>query len=242
MSEQPLKALFFDTFGTLVEWRASVSEELARATQKALNDQTKTIPADVRQRAEALTSSDWQKFAAEWRKSYGTFTSTFDPSKDEFVSVDQHHYNALQGLLKKRGISGLFDDKELWELAFTWHRLHPWADSSEGLVQLNKKFITSTLSNGNLSLLKDLASFGSLPFTRLTSSEEFGAYKPNPKVYKGAAGIVGLEPSQCGMVAAHLYDLKAAKECGKKDGFVDIWVGLNDGGLLEVARRLRVDG
>lgn len=264
MSEQPLKALFFDTFGTVVQWRGSVSKELADATHKALCDPGRDISTDLRQRAEALTASDWQRFTAEWRKTYSIFTYTFDPSKREFISVDQHHYNALKELLDNRGIKELFNDKELWDLAFAWHRLDPWDDSAEGLVQLNQKFITSTLSNGNVSLLEDLKSHGNLAFARLTSSEEFGAYKPSPQVYKGAAAALGLEPGEVGMVAAHLYDLKAAKSCGfqkaiyverdqeeaftpeqieqaKKEGYVDIWVGIDDGGFPEVARRLGIN-
>lgn len=263
MSEPPLQALFFDTFGTVVQWRSSVSKALADATAKALGDPSKNLSADLRQRAESLTTSDWQQFTAEWRKTYAIFTYTFDASSQEFISVDQHHYNSLGLLLEKRGIKELFDDKELWDLAFSWHRLDPWADSVEGLAQLNTKFRTSTLSNGNVSLLEDLAKFASLQFTRLTSAEEFGAYKPSPKVYTGAAGIFNLQPTQCAMVAAHLFDLKAAKALGfytiyvereqeeaftteqieqaKKDGFVDIWVGINDGGFLEVARRLGIN-
>jgi 2-haloacid dehalogenase len=209
-----------------------------------------------------MSEGDWLGLAEEWRESYGRFTSTFDSSK-EFVSVDQHHYTALQDLLHQRGILDLFTDSELWALTFAWHRLDPWSDSVPGLDLLNKRFITSTLSNGNVTLLEDLQKHGSLPFTYLTSAENFGAYKPSPQVYNGAAKLLGLDPAQCAMVAAHLKDLQAAKSCGfqtiyverhleeawsadeveraKKDGFVDIWVDLNTGGFLEVARRLGIE-
>ncbi|KAJ5660242.1 hypothetical protein N7507_006693 [Penicillium longicatenatum] len=262
MLDQP-HVVFFDTFGTVVEWRSSVTKALSDAARQALDDPNRHIPADLRQRAAALDQSDWLAFAEEWRLSYGNFTSTFDPSKG-FVSVDQHHYHALQDLLKKRGIQELFDNSQLLELTLCWHRLTPWPDSVAGLDLLNTKFITSTLSNGNESLLKDLKQYGSLPFTQLVGAENFGAYKPSPIVYHGAANLLGRDSAQCTMVAAHLSDLKAAKGCGfrtvyvereseeawstdrvaqaKEEGFVDIWVGLNESGILEVARRLGIKG
>jgi len=257
-----LRALFFDAFGTVVEWRTCVTKALTAAAQQVLNS-GRVLPPDVRHRASTMGDRDWLALADEWRKSYGRFTRTFDPSSKDFVSVDQHHYASLRDLLQQRGILDLFTDKELWSLTFAWHRLDPWSDSVPGLDLLNKKFITSTLSNGNVSLLEDLQKHGSLPFTHLTSAENFGAYKPSPLVYNGAAKLLGLDPAQCAMVAAHLSDLRAAKSCGfqtiyverhleeawsadeveqaKKDGFVDIWVDVNAGGFLEVARRLGIE-
>ncbi|KAJ6083757.1 hypothetical protein N7467_007892 [Penicillium canescens] len=258
----PPQMLFFDTFGTVVEWRTCVTQELNTAALQAVKSPRKGLSADVRDRAAAMTSHDWLAFAEQWRQSYSIFTATFDPST-EFVSVDQHHFNALQDLLQKHSLDGLFTDEERWELAFSWHRLSPWPDSVPGLAQLNKKFQTSTLSNGNVSLLQDLQRHGSLPFTHLVSSENFGAYKPSPLVYNGAAKKFGLESGQCGMVAAHLGDLKGAKSCGlqtiyverefeeawspeeiaqaKAEGWVDMWINLKSDGFLEVARLFGIE-
>lgn len=255
------RTLFFDTFGTVVEWRSCITKALSAAAQQALNNPRKELAIDVRDRAAAMISADWLALAEDWRRTYGVFTSTFDPSKD-FVSVDQHHYAALQDLLEQRGLHGLFTDEERWALALSWHRLDPWPDSAAGLERLNQRFTTATLSNGNVSLLQDLQRHGSLPFTHLVSAENFGAYKPSPRVYHGAADKFGLEPSQCALVTAHLKDLKAAKSCGfqtvyvereleetlpadqvaqaRIDGSVDMWVGLNEGGFLEVARRFGI--
>lgn len=257
-TEQPPRAFFFDTFGTVVEWRSCVTKALSAAAQQALNDPLKDLPEDIRARGAAMTWQDWLALAEEWRRSYSRFTSTFD-SSNEFVSVDQHHYIALQDLLQQRGMHGLFNDNELWSLALCWHRLDPWPDSVPGLELLNRRFTTATLSNGNVSLLEDLQQHGSLPFTHLVSAEHFGAYKPSPQVYHGAANKLSLSPGQCALVAAHLSDLKAAKSCGfqtvyvereleetlpadqvaraKTDGFVDMWIGLNTGAIVEVARR-----
>ncbi|CAG7953205.1 unnamed protein product [Penicillium nalgiovense] len=261
-TDHPPRMLFFDTFGTVVSWRTCVAEELSAAALDVVNHARKDLPADLRDRAAAMTWDDWLAFVAEWRQTYNGFTSTFDPS-NEFVSVDQHHYNALQDLLWQRGLDGLFTDEKLWELAFAWHWLNPWPDSAQGLELLNSLFDTSTLSNGNVSLLQDLQRHGSLPFKHLVSAENFGAYKPSPLVYNGAAKKFGLEPDQCGLVAAHLRDLKAAKSCGfqtiyvdreqeeemsteqaataKSEGWVDMWVDLESDGFREVARRFGIE-
>ena len=262
MTGQPPRALFFDTFGTVVSWRSCVSKELRAASLHALSDPTRDLPASVRDPASSLTEQDWLDLAVKWRRSYGIFTRSFDPSTTAFITIDQHHYNALKILLEERGILPLFTDTELWNLTFAWHRLDPWSDSAKGISLLNAKFITSTLSNGNESLLEDLKKHGSLPFAHLTSSEHFGAYKPSPTVYLGAAKRLGLEPSQCALVAAHLDDLKAAKGCGfqaiyvarefeeawsddvvaqtRDEGWVDMWVDRDIGGFVEVARRFGI--
>lgn len=261
-TDHPPRALFFDVFGTVVEWRTCVTKALHAAAHHALIDSSKDIPADVRDRASTMTEQDWLGLAEEWRRSYSKFTTTFDSSK-EFVSVDQHHYTVLPDLLLQRGIRDLFNNDELWDLTLSWHRLDPWPDSAPGIELLNKKFVTSTLSNGNVSLLQDLKVHGSLSFAHLISSENFGAYKPSPKVYLGAAHRLGLEPSQCAMVATHLGDLKAAKSHGfqtiyverkleetwpadqidqaKTDGTVDMWISLYDDGLIEAARRFGIE-
>lgn len=141
-----------------------------------------------------------------------------------------------------------------------WHFLDPWADSSHGLEMLNQKFETATLSNGNTSLLQDLADYGKLPYKHIISAADFSAYKPHPDVYNGAAKKLGLDPSQCALVAAHLGDCEAAKKkCGyqaiyierkqeesyspeeiervKKEGFIDMWIGADEAGFEELARR-----
>ncbi|KAJ5964671.1 uncharacterized protein N7479_004547 [Penicillium vulpinum] len=261
-TDHPPQMLFFDTFGTVVSWRTCVTEELSAAALHAVSHPCKDLSADLQDRAAAMTWEDWLAFVADWRHSYNVFTSTFDPSNG-FVSVDQHHYNALQDLLQQRGLDGLFTDEKLWELSFAWHRLNPWPDSAQGLELLNRRFVTSTLSNGNVSLLQDLQRHGSLPFKHLVSAENFKAYKPSPLVYEGAARKFGLEPGQCGLVAAHLEDLEAAKSCGfqtiyvdremeeewskeqiskaKPEGWVDMWVHLESDGFREVARRFGIE-
>ncbi|RAH73622.1 haloacid dehalogenase, type II [Aspergillus aculeatinus CBS 121060] len=233
-----LKVLFFDVFGTVVEWRHCVANSLREAAECALRDPRKTLSSALRARATAIT---------------------FDPTQ-AFVSVDEHHFHSIQKLLHEQNLKGLFTEDELWELVLTWHRLEPWPDSVNGLELLNRRFRTCTLSNGNVSLLKDLQRHGSLPFTDIVSAQHFGAYKPSPQVYTGAAKRFGLDPRNCAMVAAHLYDLKAAKALGfvtiyverneesltpqeiaqAKEQYVDEWVDGATDGLIEVARRLGI--
>ncbi|KAL1979454.1 hypothetical protein VTN96DRAFT_5941 [Rasamsonia emersonii] len=262
-----LQALFFDVFGTVVDWRSSIHRALTKHAQDALHDPQRDLSASLRARVASLTDADWHAFAAQWRQSYKVFTRTYDPAAHAgtFVSVDQHHWDSLRDLLQQWQLNGLFTDDEVHALALSWHRLDPWPDSVEGLARLSQRFQTSTLSNGNVSLLLDLCKHGPLPlpFTHITSAEEFGAYKPAPAVYDGAARKLGLPPQDCALVAAHLADLKAAKARGfqtvyverpqeedytdeqvaqaRREGWVDVWVGLEEDGFREVARRLCVD-
>ncbi|KAI9373156.1 HAD-like domain-containing protein [Aspergillus egyptiacus] len=254
------KALFFDVFGTTVEWRNCVTKALKQASERALRGDRGALHADLHAQASAMTDDNWHSIAEDWRASYGRFTETFDPSNG-FVSVDQHHYDSLRELLAQYQLEGLFTESELQELVQAWHRLDPWDDTVAGLKLLSSKFRTSTLSNGNVSLLEDLVRYGSLPFTDIISAEHFGAYKPSPRVYLGAAERLGFEPSQCALVAAHPGDLRAAKACGFgtiyverigeelggvdqaiQDGYVDLAVSIEQSsdGFVEVARQLGI--
>ncbi|KAL4980017.1 HAD-like domain-containing protein [Aspergillus desertorum] len=254
------KALFFDVFGTTVQWRKIVTNALKEASENALRSDRESLYHDLRAQASAMTEDNWHSMAEDWRASYGRFTSTFDPC-DGFVSIDQYHYDSLLEILRSRQLDDLFTESELQDLVHCWHRLDPWDDAVKGLKLLSTKFRTSTLSNGNISLLEDLVQHGSLPFTDIISAEHFGAYKPSPRVYLGAAEKLGLKPEECVLVAAHLQDLKAAKACGwgtvyvervgeefgnlehaLQEGYVDLAVEMEDSpdGFVEVARRLGI--
>jgi 2-haloacid dehalogenase len=261
--QNPPKALFFDVFGTVVDWRSSIHRALTKRVHEALQDPQRTLSPTLRENASDLDGEDWHVFAQEWRKSYGDFTKNYNPAlQQEFISVDQHHLNSLRDLLQQWYLQDLLTADETRELSLAWHYLDPWPDSVEGLTRLNEKFETSTLSNGNTALLADLRKCGPLPFKHITSADEFHAYKPAPAVYDGAARKLGLETSQCALVAAHLGDLKAAKGRGyqtiyversqeedysdeqiaqaKQDGWVDLWVSLEEDGFREVASRFGV--
>lgn len=223
------KALFFDVFGTCVDWRTTVTDALESACNQALARASSSITPHIRSRAEGLvcllfpqkslyflcfafwltwaplffffllfsqTKRYWGDIAQEWRNSYLKFTRSIasDPNIP-YKTVDQHHLDALREILtqhelllpRQGDISGddgsLFDEQELHTLSMVWHKLAPWPDTVQGLHQLNKKFSTITLSNGNVSLLEDMVQHGSMPFTHIYSAEMFQSYKPSPKVY-----------------------------------------------------------
>ncbi|KAK4693531.1 2-haloacid dehalogenase, partial [Lecanoromycetidae sp. Uapishka_2] len=218
----------------------------------------------------ACTRVSWADFAQNWRTSYYDFTRSQAERKNKgeelaFKTVDDHHHDSLRELISLSGIDGLWTDEEVLEISRIWHYLDGWSDSSKGLQRLKEQGLTlCTLSNGNLSLLQDMATHADLPWTHVFSAEKFGAYKPHPSVYTGACKELSLEPGECAMVAAHLGDLQAAKESGlqtiyverldeeswplekvreaKRKGTFDIWVGMDEkidgGGILEVARHL----
>lgn len=261
----PPKALSFDIFGTVVDWRSTVTEVLVLSAVgkiSALQDSSETPPA-VRERLVKLRAEDWAQFAQDWRNSYKEFVSSYDPSEDEWMDIDTHHHISLNALLREWGLEGLYTEDEVEDLSKVWHFLDPWKDSAPGLQKLGTRFITSTLSNGNQSLLKDLNKHGKLGFQKLQSSGDFKAYKPHPSVYKKAAAAMGLQPGEVAMVAAHLGDLKAARDCGfrtiyverkqeedwAKDSdqyadakkWVDLWVSEDEEGFLEVARRFGIE-
>jgi 2-haloacid dehalogenase len=164
-------------------------------------------------------------------------------------------------LFRRWGLEGVYNEDEIKDLSRVWHFLDPWQDSASGLHKLGTKFITSTLSNGTRSLLRDLDERGSLGFKLIQSSEDFKAYKPHPSVYLGAAKKMDVKPKEVAMVAAHLRDLKAARSCGFKTiyverkledeeaqeeyrdakDWVDMWVTEAENGFLEVARRFGIE-
>ncbi|GIJ92446.1 hypothetical protein Asppvi_011428 [Aspergillus pseudoviridinutans] len=254
--------IFFDVLGTVVEWRRCIADQLNDAARRALQDQGRYLSGDVRERVSDMSTSSWQEIAEEWHRSYMKFGDTYDSSKP-FVSVDEYNRISLEDILVKWLLWGLFNEDDLKDLTLAWHRLDAYSDSVPGLSLLSTKFLTSTLSNGNVKLLEDLQEHNSLPFEHITSAEHFGAYKPSPEVYDGAARRFGFRNSQCCLVAAHLEDLHAAKKCGfqtiylerpleeawdsrditraREEGFVDLWVRVEGSGLIEVAQYFGIE-
>lgn len=278
-----IKALTFDVFGTVVDWRRPVEAALSAALRSNQRPYHSAPPpstedeaaerAEAEARARALTDADIATLAQEWRDSYKHFTRGFRPGTDPWKDVDAHHRDSLVELLRNYGLSGVLDAEGVRELSLVWHRLTPWPDSADGLRALGKSgsgdgespgfgLVTATLSNGNRTLLADLDAFGGLGFGRLFSAEDFGAYKPDRSVYLGAVERLRVSgPGEVAMVAAHLGDLDAARRLGLRTvyverdgeedweagseryeaakGWVDLWVGVDEGGFVEVARRLR---
>ncbi|KAG9238129.1 S-2-haloacid dehalogenase 1 [Amylocarpus encephaloides] len=252
------KALTFDVFGTTV-----TSTLIQKAATKLCSSKPVSLPPSTAERASSLKDDDWARFAQEWRNGYMRFTTIFVPGETGWMDIDTHHHQSLIELLKAWRLDGLYSDAEIKELSLIWHFLDPWSDSSSGLHKLGTKCLTSSLSNGNQSLLKDLDEHGNLGFQRLQSSADFKVYKPHPQVYLGAVKAMGLEPGEVSMVAAHLADLKAARDCGLKTIYVerageedwgveseeyadsktwvDMWVKVGENGFVEVAKRFGIE-
>ena len=196
-----VKALTFDVFGTVVDWRSSIireGRELGR--RKGLN-------------------VDWEAFADAWRAGYGPAMNRVRKGELGWLNIDQLHRLILDELLIKFQIKGL-SEEEIDDFNKAWHRLDPWPDAVEGLTELKKNYIITSLSNGNVALLVNMAKNAGLPWDTVLSSELAGHYKPDKEVYLKAAQLLGLEPEQVMMVAAHQGDLRAAASVGFKTAFV----------------------
>ncbi|KAI0406502.1 haloacid dehalogenase [Xylaria palmicola] len=217
-----IKALTFDVFGTVVEWRETVTGELVKtARAKIASPAFSQLPEPLQSSFQQLSSDDWARLAEEWRAGYGAFTWGFVPGETEWKDIDTHHYESLKELLEVRGVAGAYTDEEARSLSLVWHRLRPWNDSAQGIQRLGTRYVTATLSNGNRSLLADLDAHGSLGFQRIISAADFGAYKPHPRTYLGAVDALGRRPNEVAMVAAHLGDLRAARGNGLRTIYVE---------------------
>jgi 2-haloacid dehalogenase len=196
-----IRALIFDVFGTVVDWRGSIIREC-----RALGRRRKI-------------AADWDGFADAWRAGYQPAMARVRSGELPWMNIDQLHRMILDGLLPKFGLEDL-DEEELDHLNRVWHRLDPWPDARKGLALLKRRHVIATLSNGNVSLLVNMAKHGRLPWDTVLSAELFRHYKPDPEAYLGAAAMLGFEPSEVMMVAAHKDDLRAAQACGLAAAFV----------------------
>jgi len=190
-----VKALFFDVFGTLVDWRAGIAREAERI---------------LKPRGHAL---DWFAFADAWRDEYQPGMEEVRAGRTPFSKLDVLHRRNLERILPRFGISNLEDDVAR-DLNLAWHRLDGWRDVAPGLMQLRKQCLLAPVSNGNISLMVDLARRNGLPWDAILGAEIAGDYKPKPRVYLAAAQAFDLGPGDCMMVAAHSNDLKAAAALG----------------------------
>ena len=196
-----VKALVFDTFGTVVDWRTSVTQEVEQLAKK------KGFKVDA------------AKFADAWRAGYGPSMNRVRTGELPWTRLDALHRMILDKILVDFGITGL-SESEIDTLNHAWHRLRPWPDSVSGLTRLKKRFIIAPLSNGNIALMTNLAKYGGLPWDCILGAELARHYKPDREVYQSAADFLDLKLDQVMMVAAHLGDLRAAKGVGLRTAFV----------------------
>jgi 2-haloacid dehalogenase len=196
-----VEALFFDVFGTVVDWRTSIIRELEELG-----------------RTKGLTA-DWAAFADRWRAKYQPSMEEVRSGRRPFVILDVLHRESLIDVLREFSITGL-NEGEIQHLTLAWHRLEPWPDAVSGLSRLKRRFIISPLSNGNVALLTRLSKRAGLPWDAILGAETAQAYKPQPEAYLRNAALLGLKPEACMLAAAHNDDLAAARRLGFRTGFV----------------------
>jgi len=193
-----IRALVFDVFGTLVDWRSGVARAFA----------------------EAGVRGDAAELADDWRSRYAPAMEEANRGERDAPTFDALHLQTLDELLADRGIDGV-DLTARAELVQAWHRLDPWPDVREGLQALRRDRVTATLSNGHVALLVDLARHGDLRFDAILSAQMAGAYKPAPEVYLTAARLLDVEPGELMLVAAHPWDLAGGRAAGLRSAFID---------------------
>jgi len=196
-----IRAMFFDVFGTLVDWRTGV----AREADRALGPLGYTL--------------DWTRFADAWRAEYQPGMEEVRAGRIPFSKLDLLHRRNLERFMPRFGLTDLSESVR-HELTLAWHRLDAWPDVPTALKRLQKKFLLAPVSNGNISLMVDLARRNSFPWDAILGAEIAGDYKPKPRVYLAACEAFDLDPAQCMMVAAHSNDLAAAAACGLRTAHV----------------------
>ena len=196
-----VKALFFDVFGTLVDWRGSIARE-ARAILSPRG-----------------SANDWEGFADAWRGQYQPAMDEVRSGRLPFSKLDVLHRRNLDVILKDFGLDDL-DESARANLNLAWHRLDAWPDTKPGLARLRTKFLIAPCSNGNISLMVDLARRNGLVWDAILGAEIARDYKPKPAVYLAAAAAFDCEPQETMMVAAHAPDLAAAAATGLRTAFI----------------------
>lgn len=211
---EDVKALCFDIFGTVVDWRTSITRE-----------------GQLLQQRLALPAQDWAAFADDWRAGYQPAMHEVRTGALPWTDIDGLHRRILDRVLAQRGL--VLSEADAADFNRVWHRLMPWPDTVAGLYKLKQRFTITSLSNGNVALLINMARHAGLPWDTVLSAELFQHYKPDPEVYLGASRLLGLAPQEVMMVAAHPSDLRAAAACGLRTGYVARPLERGVGGWVE---------
>ena len=201
MTAASVKALFFDVFGTLVDWRSGVARE-AQSILEPLG-----------------ASLDWSGFADAWRDQYQPAMEEVRAGRVPYTKLDVLHRQMLQRVLPRFGLQDL-GAAQLDELTLAWHRLDAWPDVQPGLAKLRRRFLIAPVSNGNIALMADLARRNNLHWDAILGAEHARGFKPQAAVYLAAAEAFSLSPGECLMCAAHPSDLAAAAACGLRVAYI----------------------
>lgn len=194
------KAVLFDTFGTVVDWRSSLIRQFEVFA------------------GETGVAGNWAAVADAWRREYAPSMNRVRVGASPWKTLDQLHRESLATVLSELGIAGVRPD-DLDRLSLAWHRLSPWPDAVEGLQRLKRRYVIGPLSNGNVALLVNMAKFAQLPWDVVPGSDIFRHYKPDPEIYLGVCDLLSLAPHDVMLAAAHGSDLAAARSCGLQTAY-----------------------
>ena len=228
-----IKALLFDVFGTLVDWRSGVARD-ARALLAPLG-----------------IEADWIAFADAWRDQYQPAMEEVRAGRIPFSKLDVLHRRNLDVVLRDLGLERV-DEATRVNLNLAWHRLDAWPDVAPGLAKLRERFLLAPCSNGHISIMANLARRNRLPWDAILGAEIARDYKPKPVVYLSSAAAFDCAPEEAMMVAAHSYDLSSAAACGLRTAFIarpqerpgkseakaTVPVDVSAGSLVELAQQL----
>jgi 2-haloacid dehalogenase len=203
LNKSAIKAVIFDTYGTVVDWRSSIATEA--------NTMAKNI---------GITTFDGDSFADAWRAGYEPKMKEVRDGLRSWTTNDVLHRERLDDIIPVFGLNNL-DDNQRTELNQAWHRLSPWPDSVPGITRLKSKYIVSTFSNGSYRLLLNMAKNASIPWDSILCSDVFHAFKPSKKCYLGAIDLLGGVPETIMLCAAHNYDLSRGRKFGMQTAYVD---------------------
>jgi 2-haloacid dehalogenase len=200
---ESVRVVACDIFGTTVDWYTGVTRQVAMVFE----DVGVTVEAGL--------------FASQWRELYGPSMQRVRDGERGWAKLDVLHRESLDSLLRRHDIADAVDEASRIRLVHAWHRLPAWDDTVAGLARLRTRFVTATLSNGGFALLTNLVKAAGLPFDCVVSAELFQAYKPDPRVYRGAADLLDVAPDQIVLVAAHGQDIDGAAAAGLRTAFLE---------------------
>lgn len=201
--KEGIKAVLFDIFGTVVDWRETLVKELDRLFNQ-----------------KGISNINSEEFVEIWVSAYSENMKQISSGQQSFALLDELNHLALNKTLQQYTIFDPFTDEEREQMWMLWHQLKPWQDSVSGISKIKKHAEVGTLSNGNIALLQNLSKNAGFDWDHILSGESFRCYKPNPSVYLNAAKKLKLQPSEILLVASHKYDLEAARQCGYQTAYI----------------------
>ncbi len=203
MSVTAVKAIVFDTFGTISDWRSSIARQAAALAY-----------------AKGIHDFDGDAFARAWRAGYRPGMAKVITGERPWTAIDTIHRERLDEILPQFGLDMLTEEERV-DFNKAWHRIDPWPDSIPGLLRLKRTYLIAPLSNGSLTLLSSMAKRAGIPWDFVFSSDMHKAYKRDPAVYRNAISLLGLSPSEVMMGAAHNDDLEAARAEGMRTAYIN---------------------